>query len=59
MSDSSALLAEAVRRLAAAGVGNPRLDARLLLEFAKGDGALFESFVVRRAVLTPIGATIP
>ena len=34
MSDSSALLADAVRRLAAAGVGNPRLDARLLWEHA-------------------------
>ena len=54
MSDSSALLADAVRRLAAAGVGNPRLDARLLLEFAKGDERLFESFVVRRTAREPL-----
>ena len=70
MSDSSALLADAVRRLAAAGVGSPRLDARVLLEHARSlsspvhgggaerseaDGAsLFESFVIRRAEREPL-----
>ena len=54
MSDSGALLDGAVRRFAAAGVGNSRLDARVLWEFAKGDGELFESLVVRRSKREPL-----
>ena len=54
MSDSSSLLADAARRLAAAGVDNPRLDARVLLEHAKGDNRLFESFVSRRTLREPL-----
>lgn len=52
MSDS--LLLEAAHRLAAAGIENPRLDARVLLEHASGDAARFESFISRRAVREPL-----
>ena len=45
---------DAVKRLTAAGVDNPRLDARLLLAHAKNDPMLFESFVARRAAREPL-----
>ncbi|MDE2134172.1 MAG: peptide chain release factor N(5)-glutamine methyltransferase [Alphaproteobacteria bacterium] len=51
---SETLLRDAVRRLAAAGIENPRLDARLLLEHAHGDNALFEALVCRRAAREPL-----
>lgn len=67
MSDSRALIAAAARRLAAAGVDNPRLDARLLWEHAflplQGErseregidrNALFDSFVARRIAREPL-----
>ncbi|MDE1986699.1 MAG: peptide chain release factor N(5)-glutamine methyltransferase [Alphaproteobacteria bacterium] len=50
---SDLLLVDAVRRLAAAGVDNPRLDARLLLAHARGDRVLFESLVTRREAREP------
>jgi release factor glutamine methyltransferase len=53
VSDSRALLSEAARRLAAAGVDNPRLDARLLWEHAENQPA-FESFVTRRCGREPL-----
>ena len=52
MSDS--LLVEGARRLVAAGVQSPRLDARLLLEHSKGDEARFEGFIARRAAREPL-----
>ena len=45
---------DAAHRLAAAGVDNPRLDARLLLAHAKDDPVLFESFIARRAAREPL-----
>lgn len=51
---SEALLRDAARRLAAAGIENPRLDARLLLEHAHGDNAVFESLICRRAAREPL-----
>jgi release factor glutamine methyltransferase len=67
---SDAPLADAVRRLAAAGIDNPRLDARLLWEHAhkaslsptggegRGEGAsvLFESFLSRRIAHEPLAS---
>ena len=50
----SSLLRDAARRLAAAGVGNARLDARVLLEHANGDAARFESFISRRVAREPL-----
>jgi release factor glutamine methyltransferase len=54
-------IAEAATRLRAAGVDNPRLDARLLWEFAqrtahpRGEGgALFQSLIARRAAREPL-----
>jgi release factor glutamine methyltransferase len=49
-------VADAVRRLSAAGVDSPRLDARVLWEFAQlgGAEASFESLVVRRAGREPL-----
>jgi release factor glutamine methyltransferase len=47
-------LEEAVTRLREAGVDNPRLDARLLLEFAKSNEADFASLVTRRAAREPL-----
>lgn len=52
MSDS--LLLDAARRLAAAGIESPRLDARLLLAHANGDSSFFESLVTRRAAREPL-----
>ncbi|MBU6299607.1 MAG: peptide chain release factor N(5)-glutamine methyltransferase [Alphaproteobacteria bacterium] len=52
MSDS--LLTDTARRLAAVGVDNPRLDARLLWAHARGDGVVFESFVSRREAREPL-----
>lgn len=59
MSDSRALVAEAVRRLAAAGVDSPRLDARVLWEQASAlapsaPAWLFESLVARRCSREPL-----
>ncbi len=51
---SETLLRDAARRLAAAGIENPRLDARLLLEHAHGDNTLFESLICRRAAREPL-----
>jgi release factor glutamine methyltransferase len=53
VSDDSSLC-DAVSRLTAAGTDNPRLDARVLLERANCDGALFESFMNRRAAREPL-----
>ncbi|HWD25998.1 MAG TPA: peptide chain release factor N(5)-glutamine methyltransferase [Rhizomicrobium sp.] len=52
-------LDEAVKTLRAAGVDNPRLDARLLLEFSQkslpqGEGGTFESLIARRAAREPL-----
>ena len=52
MSDS--LLLAAACRLVAAGVENPRLDTRVLLEHSKGNNAVFESFIARRAAREPL-----
>ena len=52
--EESSLLLDAARRLAAAGIENPRLDARVLLEHANGGGAHFESFISRRAAREPL-----
>ena len=49
---------DAAHRLAAAGVDNPRLDARLLLAHAKDDPVLFESFITRRAAREPLAYII-
>jgi release factor glutamine methyltransferase len=51
---NDSLLLEGAHRLAAAGIENPRLDARVLLEHANGDGARFESFISRRAAREPL-----
>jgi len=48
------LLAEAAKRLAAAGVESPRLDARLLMAEAKGDDSQFQFFISRRAAREPL-----
>ena len=52
MSDS--ILHDAARRLAAAGIDNPRLDARLLLAHATGDAVRLEFFIRRRAAREPL-----
>ena len=68
MSDSRALLSEGARRLAAAGVESPRLDARVLWEHAQtlssvhegggpeGGAAIehFECFISRRRTREPL-----
>jgi release factor glutamine methyltransferase len=51
---SDSFLLDAARRLAAAGIENPRLDARVLWNHANGDGALFEDFLSRRAAREPL-----
>jgi release factor glutamine methyltransferase len=51
---SDSLLLDAARRLAAAGVQSPRLDARLLLEHSEGDEARFDGFMARRAAREPL-----
>jgi len=45
---------DAAQRLATAGVDNPRLDARILYQHAKGDGSLYESLVARRVAREPL-----
>jgi release factor glutamine methyltransferase len=47
-------LRDAVSRLAAAGIENPRLDVRVLWNRANGDAAQFESAVSRRAAREPL-----
>lgn len=48
-------VAEAATRLKAAGIANPRLDARLLWEFAqKNTPELFESLLLRRIAREPL-----
>jgi release factor glutamine methyltransferase len=47
-------LLDAARRLAAAGVGNPRLDVRVLMEHSKGDNAQFEAHIAHRAAREPL-----
>ena len=51
---SESILLDATCRLAAAGIDNPRLDARVLLENSKGDNALFEAHIVRRVAREPL-----
>ncbi len=51
---SSAQFADAVRRLTAAGIDNPRLDARVLMTHALGAPAFFESLIARRAAREPL-----
>jgi release factor glutamine methyltransferase len=51
---SGTLPADAVQRLADAGVDNPRLDVRVLLAHANGDASVFESLVARRAAREPL-----
>jgi len=46
-------LKDAIQRLRAAGVDNPRLDARVLRE-AAADDSEFESFIVRRVAREPV-----
>jgi release factor glutamine methyltransferase len=48
----------AVRRLAAAGVDNPRFDARILWNAANGDTARFAAFVARREKREPVAYII-
>ena len=45
---------EAIRRLTAAGVDNPRLDARLLWDHAQHSSGAFESYVKRRVGREPV-----
>jgi release factor glutamine methyltransferase len=52
---------DAVERLRAAGVDNPRLDARVLWEHAKkmnrppqGEGGIFEALIARRVAREPV-----
>ncbi len=47
-------LRDATARLAAAGIDNPRLDARVLWQAAGGDPARFETFIIRRAAREPV-----
>jgi release factor glutamine methyltransferase len=54
VSDSRTLLHEAARRLAAAGVDSPRLDARLLWEHAACDPARFDAVLSRRLAREPL-----
>jgi release factor glutamine methyltransferase len=51
---SDSLPLDAARRLAAAGVERPRLDVRVLWNYAKGDDALFDAFISRRAAREPL-----
>ena len=44
----------AITRLAAAGVGNPRLDVRLLWDHAQRNPGLFETLVNRRMAHEPV-----
>jgi release factor glutamine methyltransferase len=53
VSDSRARLNDAARRLAAAGVDNPRLDARVLWAHAENQPT-FEAFVARRCGREPL-----
>ncbi len=45
---------EAIRRLTAAGVDNPRLDARLLWDHAQHNSGAFASYVRRRIAREPV-----
>lgn len=45
---------EAIRRLAEAGVDNPRLDARLLWDHAQRNAVLFEGYIARRCAREPL-----
>ncbi len=51
---SGELLREATARLTAAGVDNPRLDARVLWEASGADPERFASFITRRAAREPV-----
>ncbi len=46
--------ADAIRRLTAAGVDNPRLDARVLWNHAQRSPALFEQLLARRCAREPL-----
>lgn len=45
---------DAIKRLTAAGVDNPRLDVRVLWAAAGGDVARFQSFIARRETSEPV-----
>lgn len=45
---------DAIRRLTAAGVDNPRLDARLLWDHAQHNAGMFEGYVRRRIAREPV-----
>jgi release factor glutamine methyltransferase len=47
-------LARGATRLAAAGIDNPRLDARVLLAHAADDPALYDRFLARRIAREPV-----
>jgi release factor glutamine methyltransferase len=51
---SSMDLDNAFRRLAAAGISNPRLDARVLWEHAGGSLERFDSYLIRRTAREPL-----
>jgi release factor glutamine methyltransferase len=48
----------AIRRLSAAGVGNPRLDTRLLWDYAQHNPGQFEALVRRRLAREPVAYII-
>lgn len=54
MTDERQALRDASARLMAAGVDNPRLDARVLWDAAGGDAERFEDFVTRRTAREPV-----
>lgn len=49
---------DAIKRLSDAGVGNPRLDARLLWDASQRNPGIFESFVKRRIAREPVAYII-
>jgi release factor glutamine methyltransferase len=54
VSESRDCIRAAAERLTAAGIDSPRLDARLLWQFARSDAALFESLIDRRCAREPL-----
>jgi release factor glutamine methyltransferase len=49
---------DAIRRLSEAGVGNPRLDARLLWDASQRNPGIFQSYVKRRIAREPVAYII-
>lgn len=47
-------VAKAIRMLSRASIESPRLEARVLWEHARGNGAAFASYVARRAAREPL-----